>query len=267
MTTDRTEQYRAFSAMRGLTGRAVIMPHVDALIDKLAGDLLVRATERIAAASVFHLALSGGSTPRQLYQALVIDPQWRNFPWPDTHVWVVDERCVSFDDDRSNFHMMKQLLLDHVGIPPSHIHAMPVTQPGGDHAYEADLRNTLPVENEHQRLDFALLGMGDDGHTASLFPHSPAQDQPDRLVVFNSGDTVAEPRPRMTMTYTLLNAARNIAMLVTGSAKHAMLQHVALLGDDNDAYHRLPVTGIRPTFDDADLTWYLDYPAALGDAG
>jgi len=109
------------------------------------------------------------------------------------------------------------------------------------------------------RLDVALLGMGEDGHTASLFPHSPALRAAGDLAVFNDGETIAPPRPRMTMTYRLINAARHITPLVTGAAKRDALARVALADGFDPA---LPITGVNPAHEDGKLAWRLDAEAA-----
>jgi len=257
----------AYAAIAGLKGRAIVMSDVHDLIDKMADDLLGKAIERFREAGVFHIALSGGSTPKILFRQLMTDPTYRVIDWSRTHVWIVDERCVGADDNRRNYKMIRELLIDHIPITADHVHPMPVDQQSGDQQYDTDLRATIgPIDNAGvPRLDYVLLGMGGDGHTASLFPHTPALSVRDRLVTFNDGDTVAEPRPRMTMTYPLINAARTIAPLVTGSAKHAMLQRVAAAGASTNHIDDLPITGIQPTSEDGELIWYLDDAAALGD--
>jgi 6-phosphogluconolactonase len=232
-----------------------VLADVDDLVDQLADDLLTRASQTVQHDRPFHMALSGGSTPQVLYQRMIIDPRYRLFPWDRTQVWLIDERCVDVDDEQSNFRMIHELLLQHVPIDPSHVHPMPATDRQGDRAYEAELEEAL---GEGGRLDFALLGMGADGHTASLFPRSPALAERRRRVVFNSGDAVAPPRPRMTMTYPTINAARTIAILVIGEAKRPAIQRAALVRRDIE---RLPITGIDPNHDDGELIWYLDEAA------
>ncbi|MHC4993734.1 MAG: 6-phosphogluconolactonase, partial [Planctomycetota bacterium] len=152
-------------------------------------------------------------------------------------------------------------IVDHVTMPGNNFHPMGVLDKGGDQAYENDLRRLLGAEGVGGRLDYALLGMGGDGHTASLFPQTPGLDESNRWIVFNDGELVADPRPRLTMTYPLINSARYIAVLVTGAGKHERLVDVAKAGRD---IHRVPITGVIPTADDIDLVWYLDHAAATG---
>ncbi len=248
--------------IHGLGGRCVIVEEVDELVDQLAREIHRFAHQRLREAGVFHLALSGGSTPQALYQRLITDPAYRLLPWSDTHLWIVDDRCVPLEDERSNFRMIRDLIVNHVNMPASHVHPMPVMEPGGDERYERDLRASLSPPSVENRLDYVLLGMGNDAHTASLFPQTPALGETRRWVLLNDGPTVASPRPRMTMTYPLINAARRIAVLVTGSGKHATLLKVAAKGP-RDPRH-LPVAAVAPIHKDTELTWYLDQAAATG---
>ena len=184
-----------------LPGEVIVSAQVDELIDGLCADLLTHARTCVRQFGDFHLALSGGSTPEPLYRRLMYDPRLRQFPWKKTQLWQVDERCVADDDDRRNWKMLRSILLDHSDIPPEQAHPMPVLACDGDSRYETALRDALEWrERGHDRLDFVLLGMGADLHTASLFPGSPALDAASgRLVVFNDGPSVVPP-PRMTLT-------------------------------------------------------------------
>lgn len=264
MSETGSRKLAAHAATSGLPGQRVICETSDELIDRLAGDIQEVAKLRVEAAGAFHLALSGGSTPQALYRRLMVDPTYRNLPWDRTHLWLVDERCVNENDDRLNFNMIRELIVDHSDIPASHVHPMPVLEADGDRQYESDLRHHLENDEARSRLDLILLGMGADGHTASLFPQTPALTETRRWVRFNDGDTVADPRPRMTMTYPLINAARRIAVLVTDQNKHATLQHVNATAASGPDVQRYPITGVRPTHESAWMMWYLDYPAALG---
>ncbi len=195
------------------------------------------------------------------YEQLMTDPRARGFPWARTHLWMVDERCVPFDHEKSNWRQIEEILVEASDIPKEQIHPMHAYLPDADTQYEKELRDTLGWrERGHDRLDFVLLGMGDEGHTASLFPHSAAQDAMDRLVVFNRGSTVVPP-DRLTMTYGLLNASRFIAPLVLGTGKAAMLARIAKKVDD---FHEVPILGIAPLA--GELKWFIDQDAAIGTA-
>jgi len=234
-------------------------PTTDEVIDLVAADLVVHALNCVRRFGDFHLALSGGSAPVPLYRRLMYDPNYRRLPWRRTHLWMVDDRCVDFDDDDSNFKMIRELIVDHADIPSEQVHPMQVLSPTGDAEYERELRDTLGWRERGQdRLDYVLMGMGEDGHTASLFPHTEPVHETKRLVRFNRTET-ATPHERMTMTFPLLNSARLMGVLITGGKKAAMLQRVAT-GDD--AVIDLPIKGLRPI--EGELKWYLD-AAACGE--
>lgn len=247
-----------------LPGTVVTRPHADDVIDILALQLTTTAVACVRAFGDFHLALSGGSTPMPLYRRLMIDPSFRHLPWDKTHIWIVDERRVSFDDDRSNYKHIKELIVDHAGIPPSQVHPMLATRDDADTHYEAALRSALEWRRgEQDRLDYVILGMGNDAHTASLFPRSRAlrdRSQPPRSVLINAGPEVTPP-DRVTMTAHLINRARHIAVLVTGAGKRDTLAKVALAAslDSPVASDDLPILAIRPT--EGELIWYLDHDA------
>lgn len=244
----------------------------DDLYDDLASALAHAAAQAVCERGVFHLALSGGSTPEPFYIRLVIDPRYRGIPWKQTHVWVVDERRVPADDDRANIKLIRETLTEHVPMRQRQVHPMPVLEENAAALYEDELGRVLMghepgvTRDPHQppRLDFVLLGMGDDAHTASLFPHSPALDVTDHWVAVNAGPRVTPP-DRLTMTFPLLNAARDVAVLVTGEKKAATLARVDEQLRTGPDVAALPITGIDPEkHGGGDLTWYLD-PAAAGE--
>ncbi len=240
-----------------LPGQVHVGEQVEDVVDALCADLLIHARGCVREFGDFHMALSGGSTPEPFYRRLMIDPKMRSFPWKKTHLWQVDERCVTDDDDRRNWKMIASILLDHSDIPLSQTHPMEVLAGDGDLRYEQSLREVLEWRQVgHDRLDFVLLGMGDDLHTASLFPHSPALDAPrERMVVFNDGPTVVPPK-RMTMTAHFLNASRFVAVMVTGRKKQAALAR--LIADDLDM-HDAPICAVAPAA--GVQKWYVDRAA------
>ena len=254
-----------------LPGTVVMRASADDLIDAMTADLLVHALSCVRSFGDFHLALSGGSTPMPFYRRLMYDPSCREFPWKKTHLWIVDERRVPFDDDRSNFKHIDELIVQHSDIPAVQVHPMLAMAEDADVQYEKMLHETLEWRERGQdRLDYVLLGMGGDAHTASLFPHSPAQldgqpPHPARLVRINSGPKVTPP-DRVTMTYPLLNAARFVAVMVTGESKKGTIERVvqatASAPKDGPAAEQIadmPILGIRPRA--GELRWYLDEAA------
>lgn len=246
-----------------LPGRVVVKPTKHDVFDELAADLIADALNATRERGAFHLALSGGSTPEPFYMSLVTDPRWRVLDWSTTHVWIVDERRVPEDDEKSNVRMIREALLDHVDMPDDQVHPMPVFDEDPASAYETEMRAAFG-QIDLPRLDFVILGMGGDCHTASLFPDSPALDITDRWVSTNDGEKVVPP-PRVTMTYPLLNAGRRLAVLLSGQGKHAALKRVAdqhATGTPDSA--NIPISGIDPAPMGGELVWYLDEDAALG---
>lgn len=244
-------------AKPALPGSVVVRPTPDEVIDSIAADVFVQANACVRAFGDFHLALSGGSTPEPLYQRLMYDPGYRSLPWKRTHLWIVDERRVPFEDERSNFTMIRETIVDHSDIPPEQVHPIFAMSPTADTDYEAQLREHLGWRDKgHDRLDCVVLGMGADGHTASLFPRSPALEAKDRLVVMNNGPAVTPP-DRVTMTLSFLNASRFVGVLVMGEHKRATIARVAASATVRPLpVHDLPILGIRPLA--GELRWYLD---------
>lgn len=256
-----------------LPGVVILRPTADEAIDAAAAEMMLHAQNCVRQFGAFHLALSGGSTPIPLYERLMIDPALRSFPWEATHLWIVDERRVPFDDERSNFRAINEVLGDHSGMPAGHIHPIMAMADDADTAYELELRRCLGRrEPGHERLDYVLLGMGADGHTASLFPHSPALgtgERPPRLVKINAGPTVTPP-DRVTMTFDLINTSRFVGVLVTGKGKRATIARVAAAageqgGDPAERTARLPILGVRPV--SGVMRWYMDHDACPDGSG
>lgn len=246
----------------GLPGEVHVTPDADTLFDDLGTVFTSLGVEADDDRGVFHIALSGGTTPWPFYQRLLIDTRFRQVPWERTHIWIVDERRVPDEDDLSNFKSMRGALLEHIPTPPDQIHPMMVMRDKPDELYEVEMRSVFGQTDGPPRMDFVLLGMGGDCHTASLFPNSDAIHVSDRLIVVNDGPNVTPP-PRVTMTYPLLNAARQLAVLCVGAKKTEALKRVADQMKTGPDPVNVPITGIQPT--DGVLTWYLDKDAAAGE--
>jgi 6-phosphogluconolactonase len=206
---------------------------------------------RIAQAAVaqggrFTIALSGGSTPKLLYSLLADEPYSSGLPWCNTHVFWGDERAVPPEDRDSNFAMAKATLLDRVPIPANQVHRMQAERPDLDVAareYEAEIAKAfaVPPEGEPPTFDLILLGLGPDGHTASLFPHTEAVRERSRWVVRNRVQKLNSDR--MTLTAPILNRGATVLFLVSGADKAPALQAVLEGPSDPD---RLPAQLIRP---------------------
>ncbi len=225
-------------------------------------DLSARAAELftataydcIASEGVFNVALSGGSTPKALYTRLAGEGEADATAWLRTNVYWSDERCVPPTDEQSNYRMAKESLLVHVPLAPQQIHRMRgEDEPNvAAQAYAAVLAENLAAHD--YRFGLVLLGMGDDGHTASLFPHSPALDETERLVAANFINKLRVSR--LTLTLPLINRASNIIFLVSGAAKADALQ--LILEGDADG-RALPASLVQPA--NGKLIWLVDEAA------
>jgi len=210
------------------------------------------------------VALAGGATPKLLYTLLATEPHRRHLPWPRTHVFWGDERCVPPDHPESNYRMAHEALLRHLPIPPEQIHRMRGEDPDPERAaaeYEERLRTAFHGQaGALPRLDLVLLGMGADGHTASLFPHTEAVREQQRWVVRNHVPKLQADR--LTLTAPVINWGATILFLVAGNDKAAALQEVLEGPADPE---RLPAQLIRPTA--GRLVWLVDLAAASRLAG
>ena len=222
--------------------------------------VVARAQEAIAARGRFLLALSGGSTPRPLYELLGTPPLSGRIEWGRVHVFWGDERCVPPDHAESNYRMAREALLDRAPLPSSHVHRIRGEDEPAEAAlaYERLLRSYFggEVGAPRRSFDLVLLGMGRDGHTASLFPGGAAAQEPRRWVVPSH---VAQPHPiwRVTLTPIVLNAAADVTFLVAGADKAARLREVL---EGRAAEAKLPAQLIRPTH--GALHWMVDAAAA-----
>ncbi len=178
----------------------------------------------LAAQGQFTIALSGGSTPRRLYQVLAAPPYDSEMDWERWYVFWSDERCVPPDHEDSNYRMAREELLDHVAIPDANVHRMrgEVDPLEAAQAYEAVVREVF--QSPAPSFDLILLGIGDDGHTASLFPGTEALGEQDRLVVDNWAPDLQVHR--ITFTLPLINAAKVVAFLDTDKTKAGVLRQV-----------------------------------------
>jgi 6-phosphogluconolactonase len=205
----------------------------------------------------FAVALSGGSTPRGLHQELVTHFASR-LDWSKVFFFWGDERHVAPDSSDSNYRMANETLLSKLPIPPGNILRVPSELPDARQAaakYEQTLQQFFHLNSDSfPRFDFILLGMGPDGHTASLFPGTAALQERDRLVVANWVEKLNTFR--ITFTYPVLNDATCVMFLVNGDEKAEMVRRAL-----KDPAANLPCQKVRP--DDGELLWYLDKGAAL----
>ena len=199
-------------------------------LSRAGADLFVKLSgQAIASRGVFHVALSGGSTPKRMFELLATDAYRDTVDWSNIHTFWGDERFVPPTDEQSNEHMARKALLSHVPIPPENIHGM--YEEGDPETAAADYETLIRRElGPELALDLTMLGIGPDGHTASLFPGEPAVHEKARLVVAGLGH--AGVAQRITMTPTLLNRSRYVLFLVAGADKAAPMKRI-LEGPEN----------------------------------
>jgi 6-phosphogluconolactonase len=241
----------------GHPGAAMIQvyPDLESLSRAAAGLLVTQANLAVADRGRFSVALAGGNTPRRTYELLATPPFSDQAPWDRVHVFWGDERGVPLTDLRSNARLAKEAWLDRVPIPPDQIHPLNCTPDpvAAARQYEAELRKFFA--GQPPRLDLVLLGLGDDGHTASLFPGTSVLKEDERWV---AGVYLAPPGlNRVTLTAPLINQAAVVAFLVAGRAKAGVLREV-LHGPRDPA--RLPAQLIQPSH--GALLWLADREAA-----
>ncbi|WP_294532001.1 6-phosphogluconolactonase [uncultured Rhodoblastus sp.] len=230
-----------------------ILADPEALARRAANWLFTAATAKVG---VFAVALSGGSTPRAVYERLAGPPYREQFPWSRTHWFWGDERFVPHDDPRSNFRMAREALLSRAPIPAVNIHPIPTEGVGpgaAAAAYESELMTFLgakQLDAKRPLFDAMLLGLGLDGHTASLFPGAAALAERNLWV---AAATDPEGGTRITLTYPAIESSRQTAFLVSGREKSAMFRRLCR----GDA--ALPAAGLRPV---GELWLFADAAAA-----
>jgi len=234
-----------------------IYPSLETLSKATAESLASLAQDCIAPRDRFTLALSGGQTPRQLYRLLATTYR-AAIPWRKVHLFWGDERYLPPEDPRSNYHMAKETLLDHIPVPHDQVHPMPTLVPLIEEAAEA-YEETLMSQFTGQwpRFDLILLGMGANGHIASLFPHNAALEEEARVVTAVRAES--EIPLRLTLTLPAINHAANVWFLVAGREKASA---VALAFTEPVSIADSPASGVRPL--DGTLVWWLDEAAASG---
>jgi len=210
-----------------------------------------------AAGGDFRICLSGGSTPKLLYETLAGDAFARKFPWPRVDWYWGDERFVPYDHPESNYRMAREAMLARAPVPAEKIHPMPADGTPDDAAlrYERLLQQeygAASLDPARPFFDIMLLGLGPDGHTASLIPGEPVLEERQRWVA-----AVAHGRPevRITLTYPAIESSRQVAFLVTGAEKAAILGAIQAGGS------QVPAARLKPV---GTLTWFVDRAAASG---
>lgn len=225
-------------------------------LSRAAAEFIVAAAKQaVAEKGRCAVALSGGSTPKRLYSLLGSQPYRETVPWPQVHVFWSDERCVPPDHIASNFKLASDAFLSKIPLPAANIHRIRGEEGPGKAArsYEEDLKSFFG--SGVPSFDLVLLGAGEDGHTASLFPGSPALEERERISL-----PVYLERPqydRVTLTLPVLNHALQVIFLATGRAKSEVVS--AILEENNP--QRFPAGLVRPQ--NGAISWFLDREAAM----
>jgi 6-phosphogluconolactonase len=248
-------------------------PNLDALSRAAAEFTLELAKENVKKHGAFAVALSGGNTPRPLSEALANPPFEARMPWNGTHLFWGDERCVPMDHPDSNFAMASNTLISRVPIPSQNVHRIPVEivpADGAAEAYEASLREFFgtfaktdtpphaPYGGEpFPSFDLILLGVGKDGHTASLFPGDQALEEGKRLAVAVRTPHGSPPVPRITLTLPVINRAQCVLFLASGAGKREVIR--SILEGTPPATGSYPAARVNP---EGRLIWLIDEEAA-----
>ncbi len=236
-----------------------VYPNLTALEDAVAKHFLLATSQAVQQRGQALVALSGGRTPLGLFHLLGSDAYRATLPWTQMHFFWVDERLVPPQDQESNYGRFKADVLDPLKISPQQVHAIDGNLPGQEAAqkYAQVLHAFADAGQELPRFDWVLLGMGTDGHTASLFPGQLDAEMEEKAVVTVTADYGDRPSGRVTLTPRILNLARQVVFMVSGTGKAERLQEV-LQGEPDPL--RLPAQRIQPV--DGRLVWMLDEAAA-----
>jgi 6-phosphogluconolactonase len=236
--------------------------NTEVLAAKAADFIVMCADHAVRDRGRFTLVLAGGSTPERTYTLLGQPERLETVDWARTYLFFGDERFVPSADSRSNLSMARRALLSRVPVPSSHVFSIPTDVESAAvsaAAYAAELARFfgLTPGDAPPRFDLILLGLGDDGHTASLFPGSPALRAGDAWVTWSPPGTLPPHVDRVTLAYPVLNAGRRVAFLVAGEKKAAALRDVLESGTTPE---QRPAAGVHPT--NGTVTWFVDHDAA-----
>ena len=243
---------------RPITLTYQVFPDAPATAQAAAQLFSAAAKEAVEARGRARIAISGGSTPKAMFKLLAAEPFLSRTPWDKLDLFWVDERSVPPTDADSNFKMTREAMLDHVPLPAPQVHRIEgeLDPELAASRYESELRNTFKLEGaETPTFDLILLGMGDDGHTASLFPHTEGLNELSRLVIANH--VPQKSTWRITLTWPVINQGRQVAFLLEGGAKATLLNEVLTGPYQPETY---PTQLIRPA--NGKLLFLLDQAAA-----
>lgn len=221
------------------------------LVNAVTSSIVEILNKAIASRGVSSIALSGGTTPKSVYELLATDEFSSQIRWPFVQMFWGDERCVPPHSSESNYKMVSEALLEKIPIPKYNIHRMKGERPPdeGARVYEKELREFLPVHHGYPQFDLMLLGLGEDGHTASLFSGTPAVEERTRWVTNVYADHLQSHR--LTLTLPVINNSRTVMFIVSGGKKSSILKQVLEVNEV-----RYPAQRVRP--DQGTLLWMCD---------
>ncbi len=228
------------------------------LADTLAEDFRRTLQRKAETGESFFVALSGGSSPRKFFERFAVSPYREEIPWGNIHFFWGDERCVPPDDAESNFKMANEAFLSHVAIPDKNTHRIMGENPPQSEArrYEKEIQDHVPVsKNGLPQFDWIFLGMGKDGHTASLFPGAPTLHEKEAVCVIAEHPDTGQTR--ISLTLPVINNAKRISFLVTGDEKATIVREIL---QKRPSYLNYPAAKVKPF--NGVLEWYLDNSAA-----
>lgn len=222
------------------------------VVEALANSLLEQSQQGKAV----HISLSGGSTPKLLFKSLAQAPYAESIQWQNLHFWWGDERCVAPTDPESNYGDANELLFKHIALPSENIHRILGEEDPQQEAirFASEMEQVIPHKNGLPAFDWILLGMGTDGHTASLFPHHTDFDEPALSIVAQHPES---GQLRVSKTARLIENADRITYLVLGESKAQVLKEIQQQSADS-----LPYPAAKVQSNHGQTEWYLDSQAA-----
>jgi 6-phosphogluconolactonase len=227
------------------------------LADRLASDFQTAVEHGKDGGKGIFIALSGGSTPRVFFERLALPPYLERVPWSHVNLFWGDERCVPPDDEQSNFKMANDTFISKVNIPDPNVHRIIGEDPPESEAvrYANEIRKNVSFNNGFPEFDWIFLGMGTDGHTASLFPDAPTLKEMKSICVVAEHPETGQKR--ISLSLPVINNAKRVSFLVAGKEKAKVLKEILEKGDSTLPY---PASKIHP--ENGVLEWYLDKAAA-----
>ncbi|MFV2061137.1 MAG: 6-phosphogluconolactonase [Gammaproteobacteria bacterium] len=239
----------------------IVLANTKQAVECINNSIIALAQQCITETGRFTIALSGGNTPKLLYQHLILDSRFKSLDFSKIHIYFSDERYVSHDDDRSNYGLAVNYLLNSIKIPEANIFPVDTsltTVVESASIYQKIIQDNIDSNTENiPMFDLILLGMGTDGHTASLFPGSELLNKNDILVgcCFHQESKT----DRVSFTFPLINAAKNVFIIALGSEKFKIINDIQKLEKNNTL--KYPIQNVKPQ---GKLTWYIDKAAEQG---